>query len=381
MKKIAFVYNGILDFGGVEAHLLSIFRHLDKSRYTPVLVSPVSTRYREKVLHLGVQVVPSPMIKPLSFKSIQRLRTVFQQEKIDLVHIHSPIAAISSRIAAKLAGVPAIVTVHLPSTQFYGDIQSLRARAGRWMYISIDRILNYTLTSKLIYVSKTVCKESIRAHLSPRHLSVVISNGIDLSNYAPNRNVKAIRTLYIKDPETIVICYAGRLSGEKGLDILLDSVAELQKSFPQRNVKLWIIGEGPLQDNLRERTQQLNLGSIVQFLGFQSNISDLLHASDIFVLPSLYEGMSIVLLEALASGLPCIVTDVGENAEVIENNVQGLVIPVNQTSALTHALATLLNNPTLRKKMGENALKRSENFSDLKMIELLQGIYQEILGT
>jgi glycosyltransferase involved in cell wall biosynthesis len=90
--------------------------------------------------------------------------------------------------------------------------------------------------------------------------------------------------------------------------------------------------------------------------------------------------MSIVLLEALACGLPCIVTDVGENAVVIENGVQGLVIPPNQTGELTKALDTLLNNPSLRETMRANALERAKDFSDHKMIETLQHLYKEILG-
>jgi glycosyltransferase involved in cell wall biosynthesis len=380
MKTIAFVYDAELDFGGVETHLLSIFKHIDKSRYTPILVSPISKRYNERVVSHDVQIVSSLPLRPLSLKAIWRLIKIFRQERIDLVHIHSPIAAISGRIAAKITGLPAIVTVHIPSTRFYGNIQTIRATAGRILYISIDRILNYTMTERLVFVSNTIYKESLKNRLSPSRLSTVIPNGIDLSNYASKGNSLKIRSDFVKDPKTKVLCFAGRLSEQKGIDILLDSLSELHKTHPQENIKLWIIGDGALKTELMERTKLLRLGEVVQFFGFQNNMADFLHASDIFVLPSRYEAMPIVLLEALASGLPCIVTDVGENAEVIENGVQGFVILPDQIPALTKAMEALLSDPTLCKAMGAKALDKAKNFSDLKMVELLQGLYKEILG-
>lgn len=177
-----------------------------------------------------------------------------------------------------------------------------------------------------------------------------------------------------------MICFAGRLSEQKGIDILLNSIAVLKKINPQAKIALWIIGDGALKTDLKERTRSLGIEEIVLFVGYQIDISDYLHASDIFVLPSRYEAMSIVLLEAMACGLPCIVTDVGENAEVVENGVQGFVIPPNQTGDLTKALDTLLNNPSLCETMRVNALERAKNYSDLRMIETLQQLYKEILG-
>lgn len=162
MKRIAFIYNGELDFGGVETHLLSIFKNLDKIQYSPILVSPTSKRYRERAVEAGARIVPSLPLKPLSLKAIWQLIHIFRQEKIDLVHIHSPIAAIPARIAAKITGLPAIVTVHIASTGFFGNLQTIRAVAGRMLYILIDRILNYTMTERLVYVSKTICEEFLK---------------------------------------------------------------------------------------------------------------------------------------------------------------------------------------------------------------------------
>jgi len=236
------------------------------------------------------------------------------------------------------------------------------------------------LTNRLVYVSGTIYNESTNRHLSPKNLSTIIPNGIDCSEFAPTNNSMNIRAQLATDPKATVICFAGRLSEEKGIDILLDSVAKLNKTYPLEKIRLWIIGDGPLKTELMERTNFLGLEKFVRFTGFQTSISDYLHESDIFVLPSRHEAMSIVLLEALACGLPCIVTDVGENAEVIENGVQGLVIPPDQTRDLTKALDILLNNPSLRETMRANAFERAKNYSDHKMIETLQQLYKEILG-
>ena len=181
MKNIAFIYDQALDFGGVETHLLSIFRQLDRSRYTPILIAPVSARYQVKAQAWGVRIAAIAPFKPFSLQAVRRLTALFRQEKIDLVHLHSPIAAISGRAAAKIAGLPAVVTVHSPATRFYGSRKTLRATAGRVIYIWTDRILNYLLTDRLVYVSRTIYQESIEIHLSPGRKSTVIPNGINLS--------------------------------------------------------------------------------------------------------------------------------------------------------------------------------------------------------
>ena len=143
---------------------------------------------------------------------------------------------------------------------------------------------------------------------------------------------------------------------------------------------VWIIGEGAEKGRLMEMAKSLGIEEMVRFTGFQEHVPEFLAASDIFVLPSRHEAMSMVLLEALASGLPSIVTDVGENAAVIQNGEQGFVIPPHSAEALRETLDRLLNDGDLLKQMSQKARLRAEAFSDRKMVDDLQDLYLEILG-
>jgi glycosyltransferase involved in cell wall biosynthesis len=380
MKRIAFIYDQVLDFGGVETHLLSIFRQLDRSRYTPILMAPTSPRFQGKVQACGVKIVPVSPFKPFSLRAVRELIEHFRQEKIDLVNLHSPIAAISGRAAAKIAGLPAVVTVHAPSTKFYGSRRTLRAWAGRVLYVTTDRILNYLLTDRLIYVSRTVYQQAIRIRLSPRRKSTFILNGIDLSQYGDQGNRLELREKWETGAGAAVICFAGRLSEEKGIDLLLEAAASLRKDHPAKDFTIWIIGEGAEKDRLKKLANILGIEKIVRFMGFQEQVAEYLSASDIFVLPSRHEAMSMVLLEALASGLPCIVTEVGESARVVQDGEQGLVIAPNSVEPLREALEKLLSDAHLLQEMSQKACLRAVDFSVGKMVQALQELYEEILS-
>jgi glycosyltransferase involved in cell wall biosynthesis len=179
---------------------------------------------------------------------------------------------------------------------------------------------------------------------------------------------------------TAVICFAGRLSEEKGVDLLLEAAAGLRNNHPTKDFITWVIGEGSEKGKLLEMTRSLGLEELVRFMGFQEHVAEFLAASDIFVLPSRQEAMSMVLLEALANGLPSIVTGVGENTAVVQNGEQGFVIPPNSAEALRTALERLLNDVDLRDEMSQKARFRAEAFSEDKMAEALQELYLEILG-
>jgi glycosyltransferase involved in cell wall biosynthesis len=118
----------------------------------------------------------------------------------------------------------------------------------------------------------------------------------------------------------------------------------------------------------------------VKFWGYQAQIDRYLYASDIFALPSRYEGMPIVLLEALAAGVPCVVSRVGDNDLVVEDGKHGLVVPQNDVAALTKALNLLLLSPEIRRQMSEAAVRRSEDFSDTHMAQRYSKVYRVLLS-
>ncbi len=378
-KNVAIIYDRQLDFGGVESHLLSLFRHIDHASYQYVIVAPISDRFSTNAAALNVKLMPFPTIKPLDLRAYRQLLKVFRSEQIDLVHVHSPAAAIPARLAAHRLGIPSIVTVHFPATQYYGHQRYFRASTGRFLYINLDRLLNHTWTERLIYVSRLVREECVNKNLSPGQRSIVIRNGVNLEAYKGLGDRGTLRARYNVPDNMVVITFVGRLVEDKGLDLLLDAAGQLNN----RNVpafQIWLIGSGPQEDFLRQKANLLKLEHQVIFLGFQSNVPEYLNASDIFILPSRHEAMPIAILESLAAGLPSIVTNVGENADLIDNGVNGFVVPPNSISALKDAIQQLLSDPELALRMGHQASLKSIDYSEQLMVSQVEQVYKEILG-
>ncbi len=378
MKTIAILYEHELDYGGVETHLQSLLSRLAEDGLSFVIVSPVSARFRDAAQSLGARVVPFARWSAFNPFAIFELARILKREGVDLVHAQSPIAAAPGRLAAKVLGLPVVVTVHLPVTQYHGTRHTIRARLGRWVYVNLDRFLNHTMTDRLVYVAQHVRDESVASGLSPEKRSIVIPNGIDLGNFRQSVDRDGLRSSFKLLPGAKVITFIGRLDEQKGVDLLLEATAQLLPG--EKEVEIWLVGDGPIRAELQQLAARLGIEDRVKFWGYQAQIERYLYASDIFALPSRYEGMPVVLLEALAAGIPCVVSRVGDNDLVVEDGKQGLVVPPNDVAALTKALSSLLRSPEVRQQMSEEAICRSEDFSDERMAQRYSEVYQALLN-
>jgi glycosyltransferase involved in cell wall biosynthesis len=371
------LYERELDFGGVETHLLALLRKLPADEFSFVVVAPVSRRFREAAQSLGARIYPFARWSAFNPLALIKLTRVLKREAVDLVHAQSPIAAAPGRLAARMLGLPALVTVHLPVTQYHGTRRTIRARSGRWIYVNLDRLLNYAMTDRLVYVAQRVRDESVASGLSPAERSIVIPNGIDLEGFHGSVDRDGLRRSFNLPQAARVITFIGRLDEQKGLDLLLEATAHLEMG--EEGVEVWLVGDGPERAVLQRLATKLGVGGRVKFWGYQTHIERYLYASDIFALPSRYEGMPVVLLEALAAGVPCVVSQVGDNDLVIEDGKQGLVVPPDDTAALAKALNLLLLSPETRRQMSKAAVRRSEDFSDTHMAQRYAEVYRVLL--
>lgn len=378
MKTIALLYERELDYGGVESHLLALIRRVDPEVFTFVIIAPVSGQFYKKVQLFGTKVIPFFHWSSFNPFSTLKLANTLKREDIDLVHIQSPMAAIPGRLAARALGLPAIVTVHLPVWLYHGSRQTARSQLGRWVYLNLDKFLNHMATDMSVYVSERIRKRSVDANLSPGKSSIVIPNGIDLERFKREVNRDEIRRLYHISPITKIVLFIGRLDEQKGLDLLLEAAARLQHLFDQFEV--WLVGDGPIKTELESQSARLGLENRVKFWGFHDQIDPFLFASDILALPSRFEAMPIVLLEALAAGIPSVVTQVGDNDLVIEDGKQGLVVPPNDVNGLVQAFHLLVTSADMYQQMSEAAVLRSENFNELSMTQQYEGIYRKLLN-
>jgi glycosyltransferase involved in cell wall biosynthesis len=185
---------------------------------------------------------------------------------------------------------------------------------------------------------------------------VVIPNGIDVKFYSDVVRDKNLRNnLGIKEEETAIICVAN-LHVNKGHRYLLEAFENTYKE--NKDIKLLFVGDGDEKNNLLEQIKKYNSRNSILFLGTRSDVPAILKVSEIFVLPTFFEGLSNSIMEAMASSLPVITTDIPENKELVENDVSGLLCSIENSSCLSTKMVSLINDTQKRKQLGEKAFKK-----------------------
>ena len=374
--RVALVEAYRLHVGGEETYLLSLMERGDRSRYEQLLIGAASPEFRARAEGLRVVVEPWGVRWPVDLRALWRLLGLLRRHGVDLIHVQSTRAGVMARLAGLVLGVPVVLTVHMPPYYFVRG-RGLAARCKRGLYRWVDRLLNWWLTDAVIYVSSGVYEEALRMGLAPPGRAVVVSNGIDLSRYeaAPPDD---LRSQMAVPPGAMVLSCVARLSEQKGIDVLLRAAARLGCDVGEW--RMWLIGDGPERAALETRADELGLASRVCFLGYRDDVADLLMASDIFVLASRYEAMPMAVVEAMAAGLPCVVTDVGENPRLVQHGVTGLVVKPEDADGLATALGALLTDPARCRAMGDVARRRASEFSVERMVRQTEQVYAAVLA-
>jgi glycosyltransferase involved in cell wall biosynthesis len=244
-------------------------------------------------------------------------------------------------LAARLAGVPRVV-----HTQHHGQLAQITRRQA-----SLVRLASH-LTHRFVCVSADSAQHAIRSGVASNKVAVV-HNCIDLDRFAYRGPTS--------DGPAVTIA---RLHPLKGIDVLLQAVAEVVRVDP--SFRLEIAGAGPCGEALRKRAAELNLDDPVRFLGEVRDIPALLARARLFVLPSFSEGVSLTLLEAMATGLPALATRVGGNPEVVVPGETGLLVPSRDPAALARALLQLWSDEDLGRRLGQAGRRRVEEHFDLR---------------
>jgi len=286
-----------------------------------------------EVIHLGMGRRPGPA-------TIWRLARLFRNRKVDIAHGYLYDASIATRIAGRLARVPVVVTstraslAYLPRVAWWLD----RATA-RWCH-------------RIIAVSRGTAEFVIEREGIPREKVVVIPNGVDLERFRPGDRATARTHLGIASDAFVVAC-VGRLHPQKGHRYLFDAINATRSRIP--GLLCVMAGDGPLRSALHAAVQGQGLGAVCRFLGVKDPIQPVYDAADVTVLPSLYEGMPNVILEAMAMGCPVIASAVEGSVDLVEPGVAGLLVRPADAPALGSALIELAGDPARCRAMRDSA--------------------------
>ncbi len=297
--------------------------------------------------------------------AFRELLAIFRRERFDLVHTHNPKPGVMGRIAARMAGVPCVVdTVH-------GMYATPQDRVGRRAPVLAAEWLAARFSDLELYQSAEDLAWARRLHITRPGRSIHLGNGIDLSRFAPElaaeERVRKLRSELGIGEDELVVGTVGRMVREKGYLELFEA-ARIVCSF-RPNVRFLVIGDRDADkaDAITEGDVRAAEGEVV-FAGWREDVAELMALMDVFVLPSWREGMPRSAIEAAASGLPLVLTDIRGCREVVRDGVEGLLVPVRDPRRLADAISRLLDDPALRRRLGTAARERAEERFDERRV-------------
>jgi glycosyltransferase involved in cell wall biosynthesis len=375
--------------GGAAQVVLSNAAGLDKSRFKSTIVcGPESGSegdcFEDARRHgVPVHIIPSLVrdISPVKdLKALLNMIDILRRTRVDIVHTHTSKAGVLGRFAAAISGIRAVV--HSPHGHIFGKDANIPGVTGRPLRKAFFYFLERAAAPqarKIVTLTARNRNDHIALGLaSPSKLSV-LHNAVDVDCFEaakPKRD--AMRAELGYEPDDCVIGIIGRLTSEKGHKSLLEAFCTVSKKMPK--VRLLVVGGGPLRGELERAARELELDDCVRFLGVREDVPELMSASDIVALASTYEGLGIVLLEAMALGKPVVATRVGGVPEIVVGGETGLLVGPNDPQAMADAIERLARDENMCARMGNAGKKRvQESFTMPIMLKRLEKLYEDVL--
>ncbi|MGD1890234.1 MAG: glycosyltransferase [Cyclobacteriaceae bacterium] len=319
--------------GGGESHLLSLVKNIDKSIYEPIVLSFTDGPMIDSLREWGIKVHIIPTERPFNPTVWKKVKHLLNDEGIDIVHVHGTRAYSNVVWAAKALSIPIIYTVH--GWSFHDSLpkiaRKLRIITEKWLVSQADTVISVSPSDQV----------TGRNHFGQLE-STVITNGVDLSKFNPSADYKDIRAEYGISKKVTLLGYIQRVTKQKDPISMIEAFSLILKQEP--TVRLLMIGEGELKKAAVDKAKELNVDSFIYFDDFRQDVPDILNAIDIYCLPSLWEGLPIGLLEAMAMEKPVIATQVDGTKEVIESGKNGLMIKPKDREGLANATLLLIKD-------------------------------------
>lgn len=367
MKKILIVSTVSRQFYLFERGNIEVLQSLGYEIHAAANFSDANARLDElDIVRHPFDIQRSPF-SLTNIKAYKQLKQIMKSEKFDAVHCHSPMGSVLARLAAKAVGISLVIyTAH--GFHFYTG-----APVINWLiYYPIERLL-----SKFTKVIITINNEDYYHAQKFLADKVFYVPGIGVNTrrfYKINANRRKKREELGISNETFVLLSVGELNKNKNHETIIRAVA---KNNDPRVVYL-ICGQGKLEPYLKRLANSFGVEHKIRFLGFRNDVAEICSASDAFVFPSYHEGLPVSVIEAMASGLPIICSDIRGNSDLIENGKGGYLLKPGDVNGFASYITKVIDDCDLRLSMGEQNIKTAEKFDITKVKEIMKKIYSEV---
>lgn len=336
-----------------------------------------NTKGREKeleqlecnIIHLAIERNP---LKKANLTSYRQLKDLIEKEKFDLIHCHTPVGGVLARMAGRKfrkSGTKVIYTAH--GFHFFKG-----APLANWLiYYPIERWLS-RYTDVLVTINHEDYGRAKGFHA--KSVEYVPGIGVDTEKFSPDSTVEKEKDRIYKEfgitQEDTVLLSVGELSARKNHRVIIEAASKLKNN----NIKYLIVGEGPLKAEYQEMIKKLGLKNKVILTGFRRDIREICAVTDIFVFPSLQEGLPVALMEAMASGIPIVCSNIRGNTDLIDNGKGGYLVSPKDAEMFTRRIEQVIENPVQARKMAGYNLEVIKKFSVEEIRKKMNSIYLSV---
>ncbi len=333
--------------GGMENSILNFLKYLPKDQFRVTCICPCESLFTKALREIGVEgVYLTPLADDPLWRSIQMALEVIQLHQVDVIHAHMPKSHVLAGIAGSLLRKPVVATVH-------------------GMHVTAHELgLTLATGSHLITNCQETFVQALTLGVPPGRVNL-FHNGVDTDVFQARASGEKLRQLINLDGQAVLVGFVGRLEHDKGPDLFLRAAGRIHELQPTTHFA--VVGNGSMQKELTEMRKKLGLEQHLHFIDWSTDPAEIYPAFDLLAHTSRNDGTSLVLLEAMACGVPVVGMAVGGVREMIENEHTGMLVEPNDWESLGNQVVTLLEQPQLLHSMGRAARTRVEDHFNVQL--------------
>jgi glycosyltransferase involved in cell wall biosynthesis len=357
--------------GGGQTNVLSIIKGLDSDKFDVSVAAEGGGKFEKAVIENRTKFYHLKMPKALRRRHLRHLENLYDIKRFDIVHSHGGVAGFYGRLLKKHH--PEVKSVHTIHGIHYINNDSFWIR-------NISRTIEQYLvqfTDMTICVSLTDLKTATETRIADKTKAVVIQNGIEITDFVNTGKNKKLMDEFGLSENDFIIGNISRFDIQKNQKLIIQAAYYLSRSCPE--MKFVLVGNGKCFKEMKQYAEESNLQNVVIFTGEREDKKDFYSIFDVFVLPSLWEGLPYVLLEAMASKLPVICSTISSHLEIVKNNYSAFLVNPFEMDELFQKISVLYHNKDLRDKLAANAYETVKQYDEKGMLEKIATIYNEVL--